>query len=231
MGLDETADEHDVRLAYYGLAKAAETQDFEGEEELAPQVKGLLNRAKQARDFLLVNGTQSGQRASAASKFVNAAKSTKQEKLSITSSEDAQSRLTGLGRLRMQLLGYRDAQISRRNMSIILIVACIVVGFIVLRYVRAMAPRMTATMIIAIFAIIGSVTLTSSQKHCRTVNAHLVDIDARMAELRVKLGIAEPEVVDDRPPTVLESIKIFFSNLVAKVRELLNKNKGDETHE
>ena len=230
LGLDETATEQDVRLAYYGIAKAVDSQDF-GEEQLAPQVKGMLNRAKQARDFLLVNGTQSGQRVSAASRFAQAAKSSKPEKLSITSSEDAQARLTGFDRLRMQLLGYRDTQLSRRNMSIILIVVCIAVGFIVLRYVRAMAPRMTATVIIAIFAIIGSVTLTTAQKHCRTVNAHLLDINARMAELRVKLGIAEPLETDDRPPTIWESIKIFFSNLAAKVRELLDKNKGDETDE
>lgn len=201
LGLDEQASDGDIRLAYYGVQKAIESHDFSDNEHLVVRVGALRDRAKEARDFLLTHGTgaptpggSSGPRRTGG--VVGAAFGRKKraaEKLSVTSDEEKKARLDGLEAIRVCLLTYRDGQASRRLSCLVVILICIVVGFIVLRYIRAMPPRIASFSVIAIAAIAGSTGFTTAHLQCRSVKRHLLDIDERIHELRVDLGLDDPD--------------------------------------
>ncbi len=201
LGLDEQASDTDIRMAYYGVQKAAETQDFSDNEHIAVRVNALLDRTKEARDFLLTHGTgapkpgsSSGPRRTGGA--VGAAFGRKKrapEKLSVTSDEEKKARLDGLESLRVCLLTYRDGQASRRLTCLVIILCCIVVGFIVLRYIRAMPPRIVSFSAIAIAAIASSTGFTAAHLQCRNTKRHVLDIDERIHELRVDLGLDDPD--------------------------------------
>ena len=57
LGLEEGASEQDVRLAYYGLKKAAQTQDFSDKKQLEERIEEQLMRATECRDYLLAPRT------------------------------------------------------------------------------------------------------------------------------------------------------------------------------
>lgn len=213
LGLEEGAGEQDVRLAYYGLTKAAETQDFSDKEKLAERVDAQLTRAKECRDFLLSNGTTNDGkvgRSGGAVKSIFGRK--KAEKMEITSERDKQARLAGLERLRINLLTYRDHEAQHRLTCFVTIILAIVVGFVALRYVRVVAPRAIIMVAVAVAAIASSTGFTSAHMQCRAAKRHLLDIDDRIHELRVELGIEEEEPaeggldVSELPPTKARGI-------------------------
>lgn len=203
LGLDEQASEDDIRLAYYGLRKAIEAQDFSDNEHIAVRVNALSDRTKEARDFLLTHGTGAPgtSRAGSASGarrtggVMGRAFSRKKapSKLSVTSEEEKKARLDGLESVRVCLLTYRDGQASRRLTCLVVILICIVVGFIVLRYIRAMPPRIVSFSVIAIAAIAASTGFTASHLQCRNTKKHVMAIDEQIAELRHDLGLDDPE--------------------------------------
>ena len=58
LGLEEGASQQDVRLVYYGVRKAVETQDFTTNDRILMSVTAMRERVKEAHDFLIANGTQ-----------------------------------------------------------------------------------------------------------------------------------------------------------------------------
>ena len=201
LGLDEQASDVDIRLAYYGVQKAVESHDLSDNEHLVVRVNALRDRAKEARDFLLTHGTGAPRPGSSAGPrrtggVVGAAFGRKKrapEKLSVTSDEEKKARLDGLEAVRVCLLTYRDGQASRRLTCLVVILICIVVGFIVLRYIRAMPPRIASFSVIAVAAIAGSTGFTAAHLQCRSVKRHLLEIDETIHGLRVDLGLDDPD--------------------------------------
>lgn len=203
LGLDEQASENDIRLAYYGLQKAIEAQDFSDNEHITLRVNALRDRTKEARDFLLAHGTGAAGTSRGATTggarrtggAVGRAFSRKKApgKLSVTSDEEKKARLDGLESVRVCLLTYRDGQASKRLTSLVVILICIVVGFIVLRYIRAMPPRIISFSVIALAAVAASTTFTTSHLQCRNTKRHVMAIDEQIDELRRDLGLDDPE--------------------------------------
>lgn len=203
LDLDETATEQDIRLAYYGIEKAVATQNFDQDEKFGPRVNGFLDHAREARDFLLENGATKGSKTqkSFSQAFRDASDPTEKKKtgkLRVSAQDDAWARLSGLQALRVFVLSYRDHETSLRNQSIGVLIACIIVSFIMLRYLRGM-PRIAVVSVLVIIAAVGSATLTTSQRQCRTARTYVMDIDSRIHVLKDKLGIEDPDYV--QPPT------------------------------
>lgn len=186
LGLEDGASDEDVRLACYGIEKAVASFDVSGEEHLARRAEGLVDHARASKKFLLSS------RSKTAARKVHEASSNRKARLSVTPAEEKSARLRGYERLRLQILSYFNGERSKRRASIMLLVACIVVSFILLRYLRGM-PRVVGFTIIGAAAIAGSTILTSSHMQIKKVKPYLLDIDARILELRRELGLVPQE--------------------------------------
>ena len=186
LGLEENPDERDVRLAFYGIDKTVDPSEFWDTERLQQRIQNYYDRAKTARDFLL----DSLRKAQGKSRFFKG----KQESqaISATSEEVKSSRLYGLKRLSGIVVGYMNENKARRAWCIGIIGICIVLSFIVLRYLRA-TPRVWAFIVIAAAAITASTLLTTSIIQIRKSRAHALEIDGRIEELEIELGLREPE--------------------------------------
>ncbi len=197
LDLDDSANDSDVRIAYHGIIKAAEELQPIDDEQISNRVSRFLEQAEQARDFLLANGTKARRTGGLVNKVMNAGKV--QEKLKVSTADDAWARLSGFKQIRSLLLSYRDNAMTWRRDSIIMLVLCVVVGFVAIRYLRA-APRVVASIVMGVLAIAGSSILTTSQLKCRRSRAVLLDIDERIHKLSVSLGIEEePEESSQAP--------------------------------
>lgn len=182
LGLEEDASDQDVRLACYGLEKAAAEFDFSDQERLNGQIEGTVNHAKEARSFLLSSRSQT-----AARKGQSYA-SRKRGKLTVTPTEEKTAHLGGLERVREVVLGYAYNERSKIRGSIIALLLCIVVSFVILRYLRGM-PRIVTFAVIGAVAVAGSSILTSAIMQSRKARAHVVELDAAIEPLRRELGL------------------------------------------
>lgn len=189
LGLEEDASEQDVRLACYGLEKAAAEFDFSDQERLNGQIEGTVNHAKEARSFLLSSRNQTAARKG------QAPTSKKRGKLTVTPTEEKTAHLGGLERVREVVLGYAYNERSKIRGSIIALLLCIVVSFVILRYLRGM-PRIVTFAIIGAVAVAGSSILTSAIMQSRKARAHVVELDAVIEPLRRDLGLEPVEGED-----------------------------------
>ena len=190
LGLEDGATDDEIRLAYYGIERSIEPNEFADIESVRRSAAGLLDRAKQSRDYLLdLNANKT-----AAQMVVERAVGRKKKpKLSITAEQDKRARLNGLEKMRLIAVSHLDSQRTARNMSILAIVICIIVSFVVLRYIRAMQPRVLIFTVIAIVAVVASTILTTSLMGVRKSKAHVVALDERIDDLKRKLGIITDE--------------------------------------
>ena len=186
LGLEENASEEDVRLAYYGLEKAVGTFDFSDSERIDQRVKGMVEHAKESRNFLLSVRNQT------VARKVRSFAAKQRGKLSVTPVEEKTARLHGLEQLRGVIVSYHSEERSKRRGSIIALLACIVVGFIGIRYLRG-GPRVVAFSIIGAIAVAGSTILTASHLQVRKARAHVLELDDAIAGLRRELGLEPPE--------------------------------------
>lgn len=186
LGLEENASEEDVRLAYYGLEKAVGAFDFSDSERIDQRVKGMVEHAKESRNFLLSVRNQT------VARKVRSFAAKQRGKLSVTPVEEKTARLHGLEQLRGVIVSYHSEERSKRRGSIIALLACIVVGFIGIRYLRG-GPRVVAFSIIGAIAVAGSTILTASHLQVRKARAHVLELDDAIAGLRRELGLEPPE--------------------------------------
>lgn len=184
LGLDETASDDDVKLAYYGLEKAVSTTEYGEDPKVTGQVEGLLNRAREARSFLL------NPRNKVAARQVRSYTDKRRDTpVKVSSVEEKTARLHGYERLRITLVAILGNERHRRNTSIAVLVGCIVVGFILLRYLRLMQVRIVAFIVLAAVAIAGSTILTNSQLQIRRLKPHVLALDEKILKLRKSLGL------------------------------------------
>ncbi len=183
LGLDETASDEDIRLAYYGLTKAVKLDDYAASERVSRRIEALLSRAKEARDFLLSKRNQT------AARMVQQYTGTKKRaKVTVTSEEEKTARLHGLETVRALLVSYLVEERSKRRSCIWALVACVVVG-----YIRVMPARVAAFTVLAGVAIAASTILTSAHGQVRTTRGYIADLDVPIRALRVELGLQPPE--------------------------------------
>lgn len=186
LGLEDGASDEDVRLACYGIEKAAASIDLSEEEHLARRAEGLVDHAKASKKYLLSN------RSKTAARKVHEHSVNRKARLSVTPLQEKQARLNGYERLRLQFVSYYNGERSKLRGSIILLVVCIVVSFILLRYLRGM-PRIVGFGVIGAAAIAGSTILTSSWMQVKKVKPYVLDIDDRILALRRELGLVPEE--------------------------------------
>lgn len=186
LGLEENASEEDVRLAYYGLEKAVRAFDFSDAERIAARVEGLLEHAKEARRFLLSARNQT------VARKVRSYAAKQRGKLTVTPVQEKTARLHGLEQLRGLVVAYHGEERGKRRTSIFVLVVCIIVSFVALRYLRAM-PRVVAFTVLGAVAIGGSTVLTQSHLQVRKARAHVLEIDDAIAALRRELGLEPAE--------------------------------------
>ncbi len=188
LNLEETASEDDVKLAYYGIEKAVEETDYGEDPKVVGQVEGMLNRAREARDFLLNprNRTSARQVRSYTDRR-------NKGPVKVSRTEAQTARLHGLERLRTTLVSILGNERYRRNCSIASLLGCVVVGFIILRYLRLMQLRIIAFIVLAAAAIAGSTILTNSQMQIRRLKPYVVDLDSKILDLRLDLGLDPAE--------------------------------------
>ncbi len=187
LGLEEGASDDDVKMALYGIEKASERYDFSDIEPLQRRVEHALQTAREAKKFML----NAHNRASA--KQVLSFKEKPQEKLRVTALESKRAILSGTEFIRRQVCIYLGTQQDARRNSILALLLCVVVGFVLLRYVRVLVARMTMFGILAVVAVAGSTVLTRSILMIRKVKAHLVEIDDDIASYRHDLGLDDEE--------------------------------------
>lgn len=187
LGLEEGSSDDDVKMALYGIEKAAGRYDFSDIEPLQRRVEHSLQTARDAKKFML----NAHNRASA--KQVLSFKEKAQEKLRVTALESKRALLSGTEFIRRQVCIYLGTQQDARRNSIIALVACVVVGFVLLRYVRVLMARIGLFAVVAVVAVAGSTVLTRSILTIRKIKAHLLAIDDDIALYRGELGLDEPE--------------------------------------
>ena len=183
LGLEETATDDDVRLAYYGLEKAVESTAYGDDPRVIGQVEGLMNRAKEARSFLLNNRNKT------AATRVRSYTDKRRGPVKVSPVEAKTAQLHGYERLRTLLMGVLSNERYKRNMSIFALVMCVVVGFVLLKYLRFMQARIIAFVILAAVAIAGSTILTNSQLRIRRLKPYVLDLDTVIINLRLDLGL------------------------------------------
>lgn len=190
LGLEEGASDEDVRLAHYGLRTAAKELDLSDCEQEAHAVEAVIAHAGESKDFLLNARNQSAMR-----KMKSYVAPKKRGKLTVTPVEEKTARLHGFERVRDVLTAHLDEERSRRGGSLIVLALCIVVSFILLRYLRA-TPRVVGFAIVGVFAIAGSTVLTKAQMHIRKLRPHVIEVDDRILGLKRELGLVVEEEDD-----------------------------------
>ena len=223
LDLDETANEQDVRLAYYGIDKAISSQSFEDEGKVTTLVDTFKAYSLDARDFLLANGVDADGNDGMVDRVFR--RKVKTEKLKVSAADDAWARLSGFDLLRGRLLSMRENELSKIRSCIVALVLCVVVSFITIRFLRA-TPRFVVEGVLLAIIIFASVVLTDAQKWSKIVKAHVTDIDDRAHALKEKLGIDDPDYVPPEQRVEGNAFTRFwgrvcaaFSRLAAKVRE------------
>ena len=196
LGLTDESTEEDVRLAFYGIKKAAEMFDFSEFEQAEHRVDNMLNRATAANKFLLsAHNMSSARRAQVQAD--RKAKSSKKQKLTITATEAKESELKGLERVRGALIQYLDQEQSIRRSCIIALIICVVVGFIGIRYFRG-GIRVWAFIIIGVIAVGASSLVTATHLHIKKIRGYIQLVDDEILAHKIALGLepdpnAEPE--------------------------------------
>lgn len=186
LGLEENATDDDVRLAYYGLEKAVEAFDFSDAERIDRQVERMISHALEAKTFLLKARNKT------AARKVQSYQEHPRGKVSVTPVEEKTTRLHGLERLRNLLIAFLDQELTYRRTSISILVGCIVVSFITIRYLHGM-PRIVVFCVLAAIAVAGSTLLTGSSKQIQLARGHVAEVDEAIAGLRQELGLDPDE--------------------------------------
>ena len=190
LGLTDESTEEDVRLAYYGIKKAAEMFDFSEFEQAEHRVDNMLSRATAANKFLLsAHNMSSARRAQAQAD--RKGKSSKKQKLTITATEAKESELKGLERVRGALIQYLDQEQSIRRSCIIALIICVVVGFIGIRYFRG-GIRVWAFIIIGVIAVGASSLVTATHLHIKKIRSYIQLVDDEILAHKIALGL-EPD--------------------------------------
>ena len=199
LGLEEGASDEDITMALYGLEKAATQFDFSDIPPLAKRVDHCLSSARDAKKFLLNARNRS------AARQVESISAARKGKVRVTALEEKQARLKGLEQLRQQVCIYLGTQQDARRNSIIVLLCCIVVGFVALRYIRLMMMRMAVFTVLAIVAVVGSSVLTRAILTIRKLKVHVLDVDDAIAKYKKDLGLDDEgeEAVAD--PKALEA--------------------------
>jgi|GEM_PF-2500985 len=190
LGLEDGASDEDVRLACYGIEKAVASFDLSEEENLARRAEGLVDHARASKKYLLSS------RSKTAARKVHEHSANRKARLNVTPVEEKAARLRGYERLRLQFVSYFNGERGKRRGSVILLVVCIVVSFILLRYLRGM-PRVVGFGVIGAAAIAGSTILTQAHMQVKKVKPYILDIDARILALRQELGLVPREDEQD----------------------------------
>lgn len=192
LDLEQSPTSREIRLAYYGIDQAVRSQDFTGQDKLSARVLGLRTHAREARDFLLSGKADTKGAGGILGRVAKARP--KGETLKVSAEEDARARLDGLDIVRRCIGSYREDQMGKVRGSLTALVLCVVVGFITVRYLRAM-PRIAAMLVLVAIIVAASVVLTGAQHESRAARTHLLAIDDLMHALKVKLGIPDPDYV------------------------------------
>ncbi|MBR2835466.1 MAG: hypothetical protein IKE43_07155 [Coriobacteriales bacterium] len=180
LGLEEEASEEEIKLAYYGIDKEINPLDYAQNTTIQNQVKVFLDKAKEARDFLL-----NARNSSAARQVLNyKGKKQRQDKLTVTAKEAKKARLSALEKVWTIVAQFLDQQRTRRNTCIGLLIGSAVVGFFVLRYIRLMPPRIILFIILAIIVVISSTILTTSIKQIIESRKIMVSLEEKMEPLK-----------------------------------------------
>lgn len=187
LGLSDKATEDDVRLSYYGIKKAAEMFDFSEFDQAEQRVDNMLSRATAANKFLLSTHNMSSAR-KAQVQAERKGKSAKKQKLTITATEARESELKGLERVRGALIQYLDKEETIRRSCIIILVICVVVGFIGIRYFRG-AIRAWAFGIIGLVAIGASSVVTNAHLHIKKIRSYIELVDEEILAHKIALGL------------------------------------------
>ena len=120
----------------------------------------------------------------------------KRAKLSVTSEQEKTARLNGLEKIRTVVVAHLDDRRTARNTCIAIMVACIIVSFVVLRYIRAMQMRVVIFSVIAIAAVAASTIFTTAIIGVRKSKAHVVELDGRIDKIKRELGLVSGDEED-----------------------------------
>ena len=201
LGLEEGASDEDITMALYGLEKAVGEFDFSDIPALQNRVDHFLNKAREAKKYLLNPHNRS------AARQVDSYANPHKGKTRVTALVEKKSRLKGVELLRQQVCIYLGVQQEARRNSIIALLVCIVVGFVALRYVRLMMARITIFTVLAVAAVVASTVLTRSILTCRKLKGHILAIDESIASFKCALGLTDGEDVasTQKVPAALEA--------------------------
>ena len=182
LGLEEEASEEEIKLAYYGIKKEINPVDYAENSNIQNQINIFLTKAKESYEFLLNSRNKTAARQVLGYK----GKQQRSGKLTITAKEDKKVRLTALEKAWTIVATFLDQQRTRRNTCIGILVGCVVVGFFVLRYIRAMPPRIALFSLLALAVIAASTILTTSIKQILESRRIITKLDDRMEPLKEK---------------------------------------------
>jgi hypothetical protein len=188
LGLEEGASDDDIKMALYGIEKSAANFDFSDVEPLARRVERAVSNAGDAKKFML----NSRNRASA-NQVLSFKDKPSKEKLRVTPLEQKRALLSGTEFIRRQVCIYLGTQQDARRGAIIALLACVAVGFVLLRYVRVLMARIGLFAVVAVVAVAGSTVLTRAILTIRKVKAHLALIDEVIEGYRHDLGLDEDD--------------------------------------
>lgn len=192
LGLDETATERDVRLAAYGIEKALASQTFQGEDKLCRAFEAIGRHCQEARAYLLTHKKSvKGDDGLLGSVFK---KKVPESKLSISAEESAGACIKGYQLVQIRMISMREHHLSRVRSCVPALLLCIVVGFIMIRYLRG-TPRYAVGCLLLAVIICVSVVLTDSSRQIRAIRRHFLDMDQKIQELGVRYGLVPERLI------------------------------------
>jgi hypothetical protein len=179
LGLDEGANDADIKAAYKEMAQILHPDRFQDNKKLVDRATEQFKQVNEARDYLLTGkGSYSRGAGRASSSGSSGGRGSSGGSRTTTTSRGGyadratalRARLAGIATARTQLVAQRDHEIDSRRVGIFLLVGGII-AFVVGRVVRPlMALGPTA-------AVWGIIQIFTSQAHIGVINNHLETLE------------------------------------------------------
>lgn len=181
LGLDDTATEADIKLAYKEMAQILHPDKYADNKKLADRASEQFKRVNEARELLLgrrsARARKSAYDKSGASRAGSAPGADAPDRVA-----GIKARLAAIAAARIQLVAQLDAERDRRRVGIYLVIGGLIGAAIGLRIRVVAALGGTAL-------IWGVVQLFTSQANIKALTRHLEDLEAERKKYEKKLGV------------------------------------------
>jgi hypothetical protein len=175
LGLDESATETDIKLAYKEMAQILHPDKFAGNKRLSERANEQFKMVNEARDLLLGKRAASRggrKQAGARSSGSGGSGSSGSDSYGSDRVTSLKARLAGIAAARTQLTAQLDVELDRRRIATYLIIGGIIGMILGEVFKMRMIEPLGGTALIW-----GVIQFFSSQSNVKTIQEHLADLE------------------------------------------------------